>query len=189
MALLENLCELLGSSYSFDKGDGNGMRNYSVEVRPFKLTYHSEERFHLGQSVLVPNSTGKSHSKSVITKIQWNFRGGYNLECSGSDNRALFDSARRTPSRKAKEEAISKANYLANELNKNIEQQYADFSDSLTSQWNTLQSQIGDLNSSTGGTQGDLISQWNTIQSQIGDLNTSINNLKQDLRNQGLVIS
>jgi hypothetical protein len=189
MALLESLCELLGSSYSFDKGDGNGMRNYSVEVRPFKLTYHSEERFHLGQSVLVPNSTGKSHSKSVITKIQWNFRGGYNLECSGSDNRALFDSARRTPSRKAKEEAISKANYLANELNKNIEQQYADLSDSLTSQWNTLQSQIGDLNSATGGTQGDLISQWNTIQSQIGDLNTSINNLKQDLRNQGLVIS
>lgn len=173
MALLESLCNILGDSYKFNKGDGNGVRNYSIQVVPFKLTYHGEKRFHLGQSVQVPNSNGTEYKKSVITKIQWNFRSGYNLECSGSDNRALFDSARRTPSTRAKEQAISKANYLADQLNQEFQtkmtDQYNKFSSDLTSQWNTLQSQIGDINEAFDGTDSDLISQWNTIQTQIGE--------------------
>lgn len=193
MALLESLCNVLGDSYVFDKGDGNGNRHYRLEVHPFKLTYHGENRFHLGQSVMVPYESGNRTAKSIITKIEWNFRAGQKIECSGSDNRILFDSARRTPSKKAKEEAISKANYLADELNKkfqnDMEQQYQNFSSDLTSQWNTLQSQIGNLDNITGDTQGDLVSQWNTIQGQIKEINSNINSLKQDLKNQGLTIS
>lgn len=186
VALLESLCDILGDSYIFDKNDGNGSRYYRLEVRPFKLTYHGEDRFHLGQSVMVPYESGNRTVKSIITKIEWNFRGGQKIECSGSDNRILFDSARRTPSKKAKEDAISKANYLADELNKkfksDMEQQYTDFSNDLKSQWNTLQKQIGDLSDTTGDAQGDLVS-------QLGALETNINSLKQELRNQGLTIS
>lgn len=193
MALLESLCHILGDSYKFDKGDGKGERDYRIEVRPFKLIYHGEDRFHLGQSVAVPYENENRTTKSIITKIEWNFRGGQSLECSGADNRILFDSARRTPSKRAKEEAISKANYLADELNKkfqyDMEQQYDKFSSDLTSQWETLQGQIGDLNSITGDTRGDLLSQWETIQGQFGELMANIDNLKQELRNQGLTIS
>ena len=181
-----DLCNILGDSYVFDKNDGNGSRYYRLEVRPFELTYHGEDRFHLGQSVMVPYESGNRTVKSIITKIEWNFRGGQKIECSGSDNRILFDSARRTPSKRAKEDAISKANYLADELNKkfqsDMEQQYKDFSNGLTSQWNTLQKQIGDLSDTTGDAQGDLVS-------QLGALETNINSLKQELRNQGLTIS
>ena len=142
---------------------------------------------------MVPYESGNRTTKSIITKLEWNFRAGQKIECSGSDNRILFDSARRTPSKRAKEEAITKANYLADELNKkfkdDMEQQYESFSNDLTSQWSTLQSQIGDLTGITGGTQGDLVEQWNTIQGQIGEINSNISTLKEELRNQGLTIS
>ena len=192
IALLENLCNALGYQLKYDANDGQGNLTRSINVIPFKLIYHSETRFHLGQAVSI-HAKNSIPFNSVITKIEWNFRGGHTLECAGKDNRVLFDSARRTPSVKAKEQAITKANYLADELNKkfqnDMEQQYQNFSSNLTSQWNALQGQIGDLNSITGGTQGDLVDQWNAIQSQIGDINTNINKLKQELKNQGLTIS
>lgn len=48
---------------------------------------------------------------TTLTKIQWSFRGGYEIGCAGKDNRVLFDSARRTPSIRAKEQALTKTNY------------------------------------------------------------------------------
>lgn len=164
--LLKAICQLLGSSYSYDKGDGNNIRDYSITVCPFKLTYHGENRFHLGQSVQVPNSTGGPSRKSVITKIQWNFRGGQSLECSGSDNRTLFDSARRTPSIRAKEQAIAKANYLANELGATLKSQQ----DQLNAQWETFSTDISNLMNSISSVSGStdslgaaINSLWNSM--------------------------
>lgn len=66
-----------------------------------------------------------------MTKIQWNFRGGYELKCAGKDNRILFDSARRTPSVKAKEQALTKTNYAIKKTESEVKQVIADVNDQL----------------------------------------------------------
>lgn len=162
MALLESLCHILGDSYKFDKGDGRGEKDYRIEVRPFKLIYHGEDRFHLGQSIMTPNPNVEGNTvKSIITKIQWNFRGGQSLECSGSDNRALFDSARRTPSTRAKEQAIAKANYLANELGAKLQDQQSQ----LNAQWETFSTDISNLMNSISSVSGSTDSLGDAINS------------------------
>lgn len=90
----------------------NNIANFivNVPIRPFSGTYHGEKRFYLGQCVTLVDENGKT-CNTILTKIQWNFRGGYELKCAGKDNRILFDSARRTPSVKAKEQALTKTNY------------------------------------------------------------------------------
>ncbi|MGN1412387.1 MAG: hypothetical protein ACI4WH_07790 [Oscillospiraceae bacterium] len=162
MALLESLCHILGDSYKFDKGDGRGEKDYRIEVRPFKLIYHGEDRFHLGQSIMAPNPNVEGNTvKSIITKIQWNFRGGQSLECSGADNRILFDSARRTPSTRAKEQAIAKANYLANELGAKLQDQQSQ----LNAQWETFSTDISNLMNSISSVSGSTDSLGDAINS------------------------
>lgn len=100
----------------------NNIANFivNVPIRPFSAIYHGEKRFKLGQCVSLVDEDGKTYN-TVLTKIQWNFRGGYELKCAGKDNRILFDSARRTPSIKAKEQALTKTNYAIKQVQNFIE--------------------------------------------------------------------
>lgn len=81
-----------------------------LSIKPFSGTYHGEKRFKLGQCIKIIDENNHEHI-TILTKIQWNFRGGCELKCSSEDNRVLFDSARRTPSIRAKEQALTKTNY------------------------------------------------------------------------------
>lgn len=100
----------------------NNIANFivNVPIRPFSAIYHGEKRFKLGQCVSLVDEDGKTYN-TVLTKIQWNFRGGYELKCAGKDNRTLFDSARRTPSVRAKEQALTKTNYAIKQVQNFVE--------------------------------------------------------------------
>ncbi|MGN1411536.1 MAG: hypothetical protein ACI4WH_03370, partial [Oscillospiraceae bacterium] len=168
MALLDSLSQLFGDGYyngGFCVANGDE-KTHKITIRPFRCTYHCQDKFRLGQRVMLPYNA----QYSVLTKIVWNFRGGYELECSGEDNRVLFDSARRTPSKRAKEEAISKANYLANELNNqfraDMEQQYSSFSGDVSG----LQSRIDSV-------EGDISS----LQSRVDGISYDLDTLKYDV--------
>ena len=106
----------------------NFMKN--IPINPFSGTYHGEKRFKLGQCVRVLDDTGNYHN-TVLTKIQWNFRGGCEIKCAGKDNRTLFDSARRTPSVRAKEQALTKSNYAIKKTETEVKQVISDVNDQL----------------------------------------------------------
>lgn len=110
----------------------NNIANFivNVPIRPFSGTYHGEKRFYLGQCVTLVDENGKT-CNTILTKIQWNFRGGYELKCAGKDNRILFDSVRRTPSIKAKEQALTKTNYAIKKTESEVKQVIADVNDQL----------------------------------------------------------
>ena len=67
----------------------SGIFNYlywfpdSAKIYPFRCKVHKPERFHLGQKIQIHNF------ESVITSIQWTFRGGTILSCGGEDSRTL----------------------------------------------------------------------------------------------------
>lgn len=131
-------------------GDHNtvDIMNYALEfmkkvpIKPFSGTYHGEKRFKLGQCITIIDEDGSSYN-TVLTRIQWNFRGGYELKCSGKDNRTLFDSARRTPSVRAKEQALTKSNYAI----KQVENVIADVDNRLSSEVQDAQGQTMDVQS------------------------------------------
>lgn len=68
---------------------------YHSEIRPFKCKVHKAERFHLGQKIQINNF------ESIITSIQWTFRGGYTLACGGEDSRTLSGCTRYSKSDKS----------------------------------------------------------------------------------------
>ena len=64
-------------------------------VRPFSCTVHSTKRFQLGQKIKLSyrdfhETTAKSYD-SIITAIEWTFRGGTKLSCGGEDSRVMAD--------------------------------------------------------------------------------------------------
>ena len=68
---------------------------------PFQCKVHKPERYHLGQRIDFYNGNAEIICKSVITSIQWTFRGGYTLSCSGKDERVLAGCARISKADKA----------------------------------------------------------------------------------------
>lgn len=84
----DNLCEICKTMYSY--------LNDTLErpVVPFQCKVHKPERYHLGQRIDFYNGNAEIICKSVITSIQWTFRGGYLLSCSGKDERVLSGCAR-----------------------------------------------------------------------------------------------
>jgi len=73
--------------------------NGGVIVRPFRCTAHTEKRFSLGQKIIL--STKNQSCESIITSIQWTFRGGHVISCGGSDSRVMSDCIRASKSDKA----------------------------------------------------------------------------------------
>lgn len=64
-------------------------------IRPFHATVHKPVRFHLGQRIkFVGFDT--NDLLSIVTSIQWNFRGGWKIACGGEDGRSMLDCIRAT---------------------------------------------------------------------------------------------
>ena len=61
-------------------------------MRPFSVTVHAALRFHIGQKIRIAYQ-GEVF-ESVITSLVWNFRGGWELSCAGSDSRTMADALR-----------------------------------------------------------------------------------------------
>lgn len=137
-----NCMKILGNVYS---------RLKEITIRPFSLKCHCRERFRLGQCVNIENEKGEK-CNSIITKMNWSFRSGYELACAGEDNRILCDTVRRTPSAKAKEQAVTKLNYektkLVNKItkvNSNLQNQINSSAQNNSENFDNLQSQIDDI--------------------------------------------
>lgn len=82
----------------------SGIFNYlywfhNFEIRPFRCKVHKAERFHLGQKIRIPDGT--QNFESIITSIQWTFRGGTVLACGGEDSRTLSGCSRYSKADKA----------------------------------------------------------------------------------------
>lgn len=94
----------------------------ALNVRPFKLKCHKafdnwKEYPKLGMQIEVEDANGKI-KKSIITKAIWKFRGGWELGCTGSDNRVLSQAAKKSLASHESGNVKMYANYVASELNK-----------------------------------------------------------------------
>ena len=87
------------------------MGNYcgGYAVRPFRCRVHKAARFFLGQRVrLTWQDYGDSEAvgyDSILTGVQWDFRGGTLLWCGGEDSRVMADCLRATKGDKAVKES------------------------------------------------------------------------------------
>lgn len=94
----------------------SGIFNYlywfhDFEIRPFRCKVHKPERFHLGQRIRI--SDGTQNFESVITSVQWTFRGGTWLSCGGEDFRTLSGCSRYSKADKALMRCASLENRLS----------------------------------------------------------------------------
>lgn len=85
----------------------------NVEARPFAVRVHTADRYELGQRVQFPDfrDLGESEThafNSVITSVEWTFRGGTALSCGGEDSRIMADCVRATKADKAVRELRSR---------------------------------------------------------------------------------
>lgn len=93
----------------------------TLTVRPFKLKCHKmfenwKEYPKLGMQIEIEDADGKV-KKSIITKAIWKFRGGWELGCTGSDNRVLSQAAKKSLASHASGNVKMYANYVASRLN------------------------------------------------------------------------
>lgn len=114
-----------------------------INFRPFKLKCHKTAFFELGQKVKLPNG-----EFSLLTGINWQFRGGYTLSCAGRDTRILSVAAKRSQAAKVKDLAFTKINFEKSKMlkeitNSNSRIETLEASD--VSDWNTIQGQIKDI--------------------------------------------
>lgn len=81
--------------------------------RPFRVTVHTTDRYELGQRIRFPDwhDLGEIETHdlySVITGVEWTFRGGTVLSCGGEDSRVMADCVRATKADKAVRELRSR---------------------------------------------------------------------------------
>ncbi len=78
-------------------------------VRPFQCRVHQTARFHPGQRVRITwKHYGEASAEvydSILTGMQWEFRGGWQLWCGGEDSRVMADCMKATKGDKALKEA------------------------------------------------------------------------------------
>lgn len=91
-------------------------------VRPFSCTVHSTKRFQLGQKIKLSyrdfhETTAKSYD-SIITAIEWTFRGGTKLSCGGEDSRVMADCIRSSKGDKVRKEARNRCRALEKRVQK-----------------------------------------------------------------------
>ena len=101
--------------YSSDTGN-------QYAVRPFSCTVHSTKRFQLGQKIKLSyrdfhETTAKSYD-SIITAIEWIFRGGTKLSCGGEDSRVMADCIRSSKGDKVRKEARNRCRALEKRVQK-----------------------------------------------------------------------
>lgn len=80
------------------------------KIRPFRCTVHKAADYHLGQRIrfdFLPHDDRKD--ESIITSIQWTFRGGWKLACGGEDGRTMLDCLR-----------VSKSDRVARDLQNSV---------------------------------------------------------------------
>ncbi len=82
-------------------------------ARPFRVTVHTTDRYELGQRIEFPDwhdldETQTHDLFSVITGVEWTFRGGTVLSCGGEDSRVMADCVRATKADKAVRELRSR---------------------------------------------------------------------------------
>lgn len=82
-------------------------------VRPFRCTVHAPKRFALGQQIRIH---ADQTYNSIITSIQWTFRGGHQLACGGEDSRVLSDSLRASKADKAIKESRNRSQSIEEKL-------------------------------------------------------------------------
>lgn len=85
----------------------------NVTARPFRVKVHTTDRYELGQRIRFPDwrDIGDAESQdlySIITAVNWTFRGGTELSCGGEDSRVMADCVRATKADKAVREMRSR---------------------------------------------------------------------------------
>ena len=83
---------------------------------------HSTKRFQLGQKIKLSyrdfhETTAKSYD-SIITAIEWTFRGGTKLSCGGEDSRVMADCIRSSKGDKVRKEARNRCRALEKRVQK-----------------------------------------------------------------------
>ena len=96
--------------------DGAGVVHQPLHIRPFSCTVHNTKRFELGQRIKLTyqdlhESTVRTY-ESIITSIQWTFRGGVQLGCGGADSRVMADCLRASKGDKVRKEARNRCRAL-----------------------------------------------------------------------------
>lgn len=96
--------------------DGAGVAHEPLQIRPFTCQVHSNKRFRLGQRIKIQyqalHESMASTYDSLITSIQWTFRGGVQLGCAGADSRVMADCMRTSKGGKAQKEARTRLRAL-----------------------------------------------------------------------------
>ncbi|MGN1410912.1 MAG: hypothetical protein ACI4WH_00180 [Oscillospiraceae bacterium] len=147
----------------------------NLAIRPFSGTFLGEKRFKLGQCIKLMDENGKSYN-TILTKIQWNFRGGYELKCAGKDNRMLFDSARRTPSVRAKEQALTKTNYAIKKTETGLQSNIDYIDEKFSQQFEGIEGDNIDLNNA-------ISTLWNYVYGDIEDRLKETENFLYSIKN------
>nr|DAI29093.1 MAG TPA: hypothetical protein [Caudoviricetes sp.] len=93
-------------------------RQYNI--RPFSCVVHTAQRYHLGQKIQITykredEDTARVYS-SVITSIEWTFRGGTSLACGGEDSRVLADCTKATKADRARKETLNRCRAIERRL-------------------------------------------------------------------------
>ncbi len=88
-----------------------------IEKRPFRLNCcplfkELSQLPKLGQEIEIEESPGV-WKKSIITKMKWTFRGGWELSCGGADTRVLSQAAKRSLASHAEEKCRAYANIVS----------------------------------------------------------------------------
>lgn len=96
--------------------DGAGVVHKPLHVRPFSCTVHSTKRFHLGQRIKLTyrdlHESAAHTYESMITSIQWTFRGGVQIACGGADSRVMADCLKASKGDKVRKEAQNRCRAL-----------------------------------------------------------------------------
>ncbi|MGN0592503.1 MAG: hypothetical protein ACI4JQ_04605 [Ruminococcus sp.] len=90
----------------------------TLEKRPFSVKCHPQfakltDYPKLGQKIKIEEAPD-DWKTSIITKMVWNFRGGWEFGCAGKDSRVLSQAAKRSLAKHAEEHAKTYANIVAN---------------------------------------------------------------------------
>jgi len=118
----------------------------TVKKRPFSLKCHHaftslEDMPKLGQRIKIEEKPGE-WKESLITKMIWHFRGGWEFGCAGSDSRVLSQAAKRSLASHAEDNSKAYANVIAREAGASIDEvrgtaNYAKATaDSVNNAWN-----------------------------------------------------
>lgn len=145
---------------------------HSLHIRPFTLkcypTFKTLNEYpKLGQKINIEVEPNEWRD-SIITKMIWKFRGGWEFGCSGQDTRVLSQAAKKSLASHAEQ----KAKAYASNINKNAINAANEAKEKAQKTWNEAYSwnaaRVDDLdtiNLNISGIEGDIANLWNAINS------------------------